>query len=78
MKTAISIPDDLFKRAEKLAKRVRKSPNLLFTEAIREYLARYDQESITETLNQVVDEIQPEENELVRRTAQITLERTEW
>ncbi len=78
MKTAISIPDDLFKRAEKLARRAKKSRSRLFAEAMREYLARHDPELVTEVLDQVADELQPEQDKFVRRAALRTLERTEW
>lgn len=57
MKTAISIPDDIFEKAERLAKRTRKSRSQLFSEAIKEYMARHTPEEITETMNRVIDEI---------------------
>src|ERR1700704_4101975 len=41
MKTAISIPNDLFDGAERLARRTRRSRSRLFTDALREYLARH-------------------------------------
>ena len=78
MKTAISIPDDLFKRAEKLARRARKSRSQLFAEAMREYLARHDPDAVTEALDEVAGELQPEQGEFARRAARRTLERTEW
>jgi metal-responsive CopG/Arc/MetJ family transcriptional regulator len=78
MKTAISIPDDLFKRADKLARRARKSRSQLFAEAMREYLARHDPDSVAEALDRVAAEVQPEQGEFVRRAARRTLERTEW
>jgi antitoxin MazE6 len=40
MKTAISIPDELFREAEACARRLRISRSRLFAEATREYLAR--------------------------------------
>ena len=40
MKTAVSIPNDIFDRAERLARRTRRSRSRLFTDALREYLAR--------------------------------------
>ncbi len=41
MKTAISIPDDVFKVAERLARRTKKSRSQLFSDAVREYVARH-------------------------------------
>ena len=53
MKTAISIPDDVFSRAEELARQRRISRSALFTQAVEEYLARHREEQITEKLNEV-------------------------
>lgn len=40
MKTAISIPDDLFREVEACTRRLRVSRSRLFTDAAREYIAR--------------------------------------
>ncbi len=56
MKTAISIPNDVFDRAEQLAKRLKKSRSQVYREAICEYLARYDEDTITAAINRVVDD----------------------
>lgn len=53
MKTAISIPDQLFKSAEDLARRLKISRSALFSAAIREYIQHYSQENITKRLNEV-------------------------
>lgn len=53
MKTAISLPDGLFKEAERLARRQRKSRSRLYAEAIAEYVARHDPDWITQRLNEV-------------------------
>jgi metal-responsive CopG/Arc/MetJ family transcriptional regulator len=47
MKTAISIPDDVFKRAERVAKRLGVSRSELFTRAMREYLGASRDAAIT-------------------------------
>jgi metal-responsive CopG/Arc/MetJ family transcriptional regulator len=36
MKTAVSIPDDVFEGAERLARRTKKSRSQLFSDALRE------------------------------------------
>ncbi len=41
MKTAISIPDDLFREVEACARRLKLSRSRLFASAAREYLARH-------------------------------------
>jgi hypothetical protein len=41
MKTAISIPDDVFADAERLARRLKKSRSELYSRAIREYIGEH-------------------------------------
>ena len=53
MKTAISIPDDLFKAAEAAARRFGVSRSQLFARAVADYLERNGHEAITEKLNEV-------------------------
>jgi mRNA interferase MazF len=40
MKTAVSVPDNVFERAEKLARRMRKSRSRFYSDALVEYVAR--------------------------------------
>jgi len=56
MKTAMSIPDNVFEEAEKAAKRLRLSRSGLYTRAIREFLENRSQKEITDTLNRVYAE----------------------
>lgn len=53
MKTAISLPDDVFRDAERHAKRTRKSRSQLYAEALSEYLARHAPDEVTENMNAV-------------------------
>jgi hypothetical protein len=53
MKTAISLPDNLFKAAERLAGRLRLSRSELYQRALAEYLARHDEAIVTEQLDRV-------------------------
>ncbi len=77
MKTAISIPDDLFADAEQLARELKKSRSRLYADALREYVARHSAQSITETLDRVCDEVECR-SEFARTAARRTLERSEW
>ncbi|MFO7169642.1 MAG: hypothetical protein DIU80_016570 [Chloroflexota bacterium] len=56
MKTAISIPDDLFKEAEDYARAQGLSRSELYARALRAYLAARHAEQITAALNQLYDE----------------------
>ena len=78
MKTAISIPDDIYSEAEQLARSRRKSRSQLYAEAVREYLARHDPEAITDTLNRVCEALDPGIDPAVSAAGQRLLERVEW
>jgi len=57
MKTAISIPDDLFHDVERCTRRLRVSRSRLFADAVREYLAKHrDPSDATESWNRVIAE----------------------
>lgn len=53
MKTAISIPDDLFQAADELAIELGVSRSKLYATAVAEYLDRRRDERITELLDEV-------------------------
>ena len=55
MKTAISIPDAIFERAELFARRAKRSRSQLFSDAMAEYLARHSGDEITDAMNRVLD-----------------------
>jgi metal-responsive CopG/Arc/MetJ family transcriptional regulator len=57
MKTAVSIPDDLFERAEQLARRTKKSRSQLFSDAVKEYVARHASENVTNAMDRVCGEL---------------------
>lgn len=78
MKTAVSLPDDVFEKAERLAERRNVGRDELYAEALREYVARHDPDAVTEGLNRVIDEVDAEADPLTRAAARRTLERVEW
>jgi len=55
MKTAVSIPDDVFRAAEATARRNRMSRSRLFTEALRMFLEVHGERGVTERLDQVYE-----------------------
>jgi len=56
MKTAISIPDELFHEVEQCSRRLRVSRSRLFADAAREYLARRGRPAdATEAWNKAID-----------------------
>ena len=78
MKTAVSIPDDVFAKAERLARRMKKSRSELFSNALAEYIARHAPDHVTEAMNQVCDEIGNETDPFVAAASRRILERAEW
>lgn len=78
MKTAVSIPDEVFARAERLARKTRTSRSRLFSSALREYLARHAPEEVTEAMDRVCSEVLPQPDPFVTTAARRVLEQTEW
>jgi metal-responsive CopG/Arc/MetJ family transcriptional regulator len=78
MKTAVSIPDEVFEGAERLARRTKKSRSRLFSDALKEYLARHTPEEVTEAMNKAVAEIGEQRDPFVAAAARRVLERVEW
>ncbi len=54
VKTAVSIPDPVFKAADKLARRLRVSRSSLYAEAVLRYVQLHDERAITAKLNEVL------------------------
>ena len=78
MKTAVSIPDDVFDGAERLARRTKKSRSQLFSEAIKEYVARHAPESVTDAMDRVCADLGKPSDEFVAAAAHRILVRSEW
>jgi metal-responsive CopG/Arc/MetJ family transcriptional regulator len=53
MKVAVSIPDDVFEKADRLAREMKKSRSELYATALNEYLCVRDAEAVREKLDAV-------------------------
>ncbi|MBN1608131.1 MAG: hypothetical protein JW940_15975 [Polyangiaceae bacterium] len=78
MKTAVSVPDEVFTRAERLAKRLKVSRSELYSRAVREYVARHAPDEVTETWDRTIRELGQPSDEFNREAARRVLERIEW
>jgi metal-responsive CopG/Arc/MetJ family transcriptional regulator len=78
MKTAVSIPDDVFEKTERLARRTKRSRSRLVSDALREYLARHSPAEITEAVNKAGSQIGELDDPFVTLAARRILKRTEW
>ena len=78
MKTAVSIPDDVYNRVERFAKRAKRSRSEVYSAALREYVNRHAPDEVTEAMNRVCTELDPGVDPFVSRAARRVLERSEW
>lgn len=78
MKTAVSIPDDVYMRAEGLARRLNTSRSRLYSQALEEYVARHSPDQVTEAMNKVCEDLGADHDAFVAEAAQRVLERSEW
>lgn len=58
VKTAVSLPDDVYARAERAARRLGRTRSALYAEALREYLDRHqpEQNRVTALLDDIYDD----------------------
>jgi len=78
MKTAVSVPDDVFERADRLARRAGRSRSEVYSAALREYLARHTPDEVTEALDRIVGEIGEGLDPFTREAGRRGLAATEW
>lgn len=78
MKTAVSLPDSVFRAAEQQARRTRKSRSQLYAEALAEYLARHAPDEVTDAMNRVIAEVGTAPDLFGTAAARRVLERVEW
>ena len=78
MKTAVSIPDELFGRAEEMARRTGKSRSQLYQEALFEYLLRRDPGAVTQAMDEALADIDPRPDPWMVEAGRKALERNEW
>jgi metal-responsive CopG/Arc/MetJ family transcriptional regulator len=78
MKTAVSVPDDVFESAERLARRERRSRSEVYSAALREYVARHSPDEVTDALDRVVADVGEAIDPFVEQAAARILEKAEW
>jgi predicted transcriptional regulator len=78
MKTAVSIPDDVFEDAERLAQRLQTSRSNLYARALSEFVARHDCDLVTSLMDQAVREAGGQADSFVQAASQQTMKRAEW
>jgi len=78
MKTAISLPDDLFESADELAARLGVSRSELYARAVAEYVAKHRTRDVTAKLNEVYAEEDSGLTRAVREAQARSVGSSEW
>jgi antitoxin MazE6 len=78
MKTAVSIPDEVFEQAEDLVRRRGGSRSQLYSRALAEYIARHAPDRVTEAMDRALDDVGEETEEFLHAASHRVLRRTEW
>ena len=78
MKTAISLPDQIFEEAEALAQQLGMSRSELYTKALKAYLRRYNRERILSKLNEVYSKEPSELDPVLAKMQFMSLPREDW
>jgi metal-responsive CopG/Arc/MetJ family transcriptional regulator len=81
MKTAISLPDELFESVERIVKRSKRHRSEVYADALREYIARHaPEDETTRQLNEALEAAgdSDEDIEFLHAAARQTLKKIEW
>jgi metal-responsive CopG/Arc/MetJ family transcriptional regulator len=78
MKVAVSVPDDVFEEAERLARRMKCSRSEVYSRALAEYLARHAPDRVTAAMDRALAEIGDPGDGFVRAVARRVLKHSDW
>ena len=78
MKTAVSLPDALFREADRFARRRKVTRSRLYGKALEEYIARHASDAVTEAMNRAVEEAGAAPDPFVASAARRVLRKSEW
>jgi len=78
MKTAVSVPDAVFREAEQLAKRLGKSRSDLYATALAAFLEAHRRDDITARLNQVYVRESPPVDPVLAEMQAASIEHEDW
>ena len=78
MKTAVSVPNEVYEQAEELAQRTGRTRSEIYSTALRDYLAHQQALPVTAAMDQALQEIDPEPDSFLDATAREALAETEW
>jgi predicted transcriptional regulator len=78
MKIAVSVPDDVFEEAERLARRMKRSRSEVYSRALAEYVARHTPDRVTEAMDRTLAEIDGPAGHFLRAASRRVLKRSDW
>ena len=78
MKTAISVPDAVFSRAEVFARRRKMTRSALFTVAVDEYVQQHRVEDVTRKLNEIYAKEDSSLDPVLERLQALSLPKEDW
>jgi len=78
MKTAVSIPDEIFGEAEALARQLNASRSEIYSRALSEFLGRHAPDRVTEQMNEALTRIGDQAEPFTQRAARRLLKRVDW
>ncbi len=78
MKTAISIPDNLFKKAEKTARKMGLSRSRFFTIAVEEFIENHNPSQITDKLNSIYQNENSEIDQTFYSMQALSIDKDVW
>ena len=78
VKTAISLPEDLFRMAEAAARKLKMSRSQLYATALAEYLERRKTSNITDRLNRIYSRESSDLDPALQSAQMRSLEREDW
>jgi len=78
MKTAVSVPAEVYERAEELAQRTGRTRSEIYSTALRDYLAHHQADLVTAAMDRVLSEVDPNADPFLDAAAQETLAEAEW
>ena len=78
MKTAISMPDSIFKAAEELAKRLGISWSALYTKAVKDFIRAHTNDGVAEVLNKLYGEESSSLDPVLQAIQRVSLKEEDW
>jgi hypothetical protein len=78
MKTAISVPNDVFELSERLAKKLKVSRSKIFAMGVKKLAEEHDEDDIIARINAVCDEIDTSLDPAIKAYQSRMIKREEW